>query len=240
MAGEDEKPGQCLGNCPKTYLDVDGKCTKCASPCMECAGAIDKCISCDASISNSIYLYEEMCYSTCPRGTGPDNDKNTCFKCNPGCDLCDIKDIDKCLTCTRPTLVFDGKCVDECPSGFATAGMVPNEDGTACRPWQLSDMGWIPFPFLIAAAIFTIICLFGMMKRKAYLHKGKMATKSPQNTLTCIIIVLAPLQFIATIFQWILSLIYPLNTFAILAIVVTVLAIILNVVFQVWFSRSFN
>jgi small-conductance mechanosensitive channel len=137
-------------------------------------------------------------------------------------------------------LVYDNVCVDECPSGFATAGMVPNEDGTACRPWQLSDMGWFPFPFLIAAAIFTIICLFGIMKREAYLYKGKATWRSPQNTLTCIIVCLAPLQFIATIFQWILCLIYPLNTFAILSCVVTLFAIILNIVFQCWFARSFN
>lgn len=231
--GEDQKPGQCLDGCPKTYIPVDGKCTKCKSPCMECfESSIEDCKTCDASASNSIYLYLKRCYATCPPKTGPDNTKNTCFPCpQDDCDLCDFEDPNKCLTCTRPKLVFDGKCVDECPGGFATAGMVPNEDGTACRPWQLSDMGWFPFPFLIMATIWTIICLFGLMKRKAYLKNGKMAMKSPQNTLTCIIIGLAPLQFIATIFQWILSLIYPLNTFAILAIVVTLLAIILNVVF---------
>jgi hypothetical protein len=185
-------------------------------------------------------LYEKRCYETCPKGTGPDAVSNTCFKCNDGCDLCEKEERDVCLTCTPPTLVYEGKCVDECPGPFGPGGIVANEDKTSCRPWQLSDMGWIPFPFLIAAAIFTIICLFGMMKRKAYLSKGKMAMKSPQNTLTCIIVALAPLQFLATICQWILSLVYPLNTFAILAKLVTIAAIIINVAFQVWFSKAFN
>jgi len=67
-----------------------------------------------------------------------------------------------------------------------------------------------------------------------------MALRSPQNTLTCIIVSLAPLQFLATITQWILSYVYGTSTFAILALIVTFAAIIVNVVFQIWFAKHFN
>ena len=57
-------------------------------------------------------------------------------------------------------------CVDACPSGF-----VVNDDGTACRPWELRDMGIIWFPFLILALIFTIVCLCGLCRKRAYINK---------------------------------------------------------------------
>ena len=44
----------------------------------------------------------------------------------------------------------------------------------------------------------------------------------------------------ATIAQWILSYIYGTVTFAILALCVTGAAIIVNIVFAIWFGRHFN
>lgn len=182
------------------------------------------------------FLYEKRCYADCPPGTGPDADTLTCFPCLDGCDLCDIKNKTKCLKCTAPTVVYQSECVSECPEGW-----VVDENGIACREWWLGDLKpllW--FPFLITGLIFTIICLFGLMKKQAYLSHGKMATRSPQNTLTCIIIALAPLQFLAVIAQWIFSFIYGTSIFAILALLVTFAAIIINVAFQIMFSLHFN
>lgn len=101
-------------------------------------------------------------------------------------------------------------------------------------------MGTVPFPFLIAAAISIVICLFGLMRKRAYLLHGKMHLMSPQHTLTCIVIALAPLQFLATIFQWVFSYIYGTTTFCILALLVTLASIIVNVAFQVMFTRNFD
>jgi hypothetical protein len=75
-----------------------------------------------------------------------------------------------------------------CPPGWH-----PNEDITACRPWQLSDLGTLPYPFLIAAVVGAVVCSLGMMKKRAYILHGKMAKYSPQNTLTCLIVIIAPL-----------------------------------------------
>lgn len=67
-----------------------------------------------------------------------------------------------------------------------------------------------------------------------------MMTKARQNTLTCIIVALAPLQFLATAVQMLLSYIYPLSTFFMLSAIVVALAILVNVSFQLWFDNSFN
>lgn len=177
---------------------MNGICEKCQLPCAECAGTTQDCVTCDSSISRAIFKYEKRCYAECPEGTGPIPAENSCFKCQPGCDLCSYEDEGVCLSCTPPALVYKGKCVAECPGPNGPGGIVANEDNTSCRPWQLSDWGWVPFPFLICAAIFTTICLFGMSKRRAFVEKGKVITRPRQNTLTCIIVALAPLQFLAT------------------------------------------
>lgn len=174
-------------------MSVNGICKKCNSPCALCENTPDQCLTCDGS-GGTKFVYNQTCYSNCPAGSGPNADTLTCFPCLPGCDLCDIKNITQCLKCTAPNVVYLGNCTDKCPLNW-----VINNEGTACRPWQLSDLGTLPFPFLIAAGILTVICLLGLMRKQAYLSHGKMATRSPQNTITCIIIALAPLQFLATI-----------------------------------------
>lgn len=166
---------------------MDGICTKCKSPCALCADTPEGCVTCDGT-GGTKFVYENKCYPNCPAGSGPDANDLTCFPCQAGCDLCDIQNKTKCLKCTAPTLIYNGACVDECPKGqgwhindegwFVYSDWHVNEDGTGCRPWKLKDLGVIWFPFLIAAVIFTIICLFGLMKKRAYIHHGKMATRS--------------------------------------------------------------
>ncbi len=40
----------------------------CTSNCFTCSGAADYCTSCDPG-SSSKYLYQGICYETCPPGT---------------------------------------------------------------------------------------------------------------------------------------------------------------------------
>jgi amino acid permease len=129
--------------------------------------------------------------------------------------------------------VHEGGCVNPCPENYVA-------DGISCREWELKDAGIIPFPFLIATLIFIVICLFGRMKKRAFISKGKMAIKSPQNTITCIIICIAPFQFLATIAQAFLSYVYKTNTFCYLAIAVIVLIMSVNMFYAVWFGWKFD
>ena len=51
---------------------------------------------------------------------------------------------------------------------------------------------------------------------------------------------ISPLQFLATICQWILSAVYGTTTFCILAALVTVAAIAINIAFMVMFVKNFD
>jgi proprotein convertase subtilisin/kexin type 5 len=177
----------CISDCIPGYVSIDNVCTKCNAPCSTCQGTADTCVDCDG-VDDKRFLYRDTCYSDCPAGSTKNLETLSCFACVDGCDLCDLNDANHCIKCSKPQLAYHGECIDACPDGYA-----PNEDKSACRPWQLSDLGILPYPFLIAAAIGIVICLFGLMRRRAYLRHGKMAWMSPQNTLTCIIVVIAPL-----------------------------------------------
>ena len=131
------------------------------------------CDSCDGT-GETKFTYQNKCYKDCPAGSAPNSETLSCFACLPGCDLCDINNQTKCLKCTTPTLAYDGECLTECPDGWHK-----NDDETACRPWQLGDLGTLPYPFLIMFTVLSIFCLFGMMRKRAYLSHGKMATFSP-------------------------------------------------------------
>jgi hypothetical protein len=88
--------------------------------------------------------------------------------------------------------------------------------------------------------VFVVIILFGLMKRRAYLKKGKMEWEFPQNTVTCLIVALAPLQFLATVAQWIFANIYGTPIFTILTVIVTVIYVIINIAFHWNFIRRFD
>jgi len=86
-----------------------------------------------------------------------------------GCALCKLDALDCCLQCEPGLVVFECQCRPECPEGY-----VMNDDKTACRTSQLEDLGILYFPFLIAGSIFSIVVMFGKLKKKAILVKGKV------------------------------------------------------------------
>ena len=152
-----------------------------------------------------------------------------------GCDLCPLEDTSICLTCADPLYIYESVCVSECPEGF-----VVNDEGSACRNATLADLCILYFPFLIAAAIFTIVILFGRYKKKAILVKGKVVKVSYQSSITCIIVFIAPLQALATVFQWILAILYGTMVHAYLAFAVSIIILLINLVYQCQFSSKFR
>jgi hypothetical protein len=80
-----------------------------------------------------------------------------------------------------------------CPEDYK-----PNK-GDACVKAGFDDLGFIYFPFLIAAFVVCVICIFGLMKKKARIVKGKRQLYSSQNTPVAILALIAPLQFLATV-----------------------------------------
>lgn len=58
--------------------------------------------------------------------------------------------------------------------------------------------------------------------------------------MTCLIALLAPLQFVSIIAQWIFSYVYGTTTFCLLALVVSLAYVTLNIVFSVMFRNKIN
>lgn len=102
--------------------------------------------------------------------------------------------MDTCKLCKEGLLVHEGKCVPQCPTGF-----YPNEKEKACSDNPVLDKIW--FPFLIAAAVVSIIACFGMCKKKARIEKGKRVMVSTQNTIVCILALISPIQLLAVLTQ---------------------------------------
>lgn len=62
------------------------------------------------------FLYEDMCHPSCPRGFYADI--RQCVPCHEDCLECSGPSADDCDLCAEPSLVlYNGRCLDECPVG---------------------------------------------------------------------------------------------------------------------------
>jgi hypothetical protein len=74
-----------------------------------------------------------------------------------------------------------------------------NEAGIACREWTLADAGTIPFPFIAAFLVLSVVVLFGMLSKRGVIVNRKAEMRNVQNTLTCILVILGPIKSLATV-----------------------------------------
>lgn len=207
------------------------------SPCANCEDAVTECTSCDGSDGKK-FVFSGKCYVDCPVGTSPntiDNSNLFCTGCLAGCALCDTTNPATCLRCDEGLYVYGGDCVATCPDGYKL-----NYEMTACDDISIYDLGVIYFPFLIAALIMILIVLFGLLKKKPMRVKGKMSKVSTQKTVTCILVMIAPLQFLACVAQWLLGYFFSTWIHAGLAALVTLIMFILNIIFQINYGKKFN
>lgn len=166
--------------------------------------------------------------SECPRGsvlTPTQDSQLTCIECgDPSmCELCDVENTKVCRKCVRPYLLNDdGICVSSCPGGYKM-----NSDETACIPVTINDIGILPFPFLIAAFFGCLIAVFGKCKKKP----GRTKFISTQNTITCFIIIIAFIQFLAVIALIIWAVLFGTMLLFFAGCILLAFMIILNIVF---------
>ena len=104
---------QCVNDCPLTYYanylqNQNVTCQACQPNCINCQ-SLTSCISC----TNSTYLYEGSCGSTCPSGFYADSTNNSCSACIPPCKTCSSNS--SCLTCTSGYL-DNNACTLSCNS----------------------------------------------------------------------------------------------------------------------------
>lgn len=164
-----------------------------------------------------------------------DSGQLTCMECEDTatCEICDSEDPKMCKRCIGGLLLHNGKCVGGCPAEWKD-----NSDKTACIPRSINDMGILPFPFLIAAFFGCLIALFGQCKKSTRFASQKQS--SSQNTITCFIVIIAFIQFLALIALIVWSLLFGTNMLFFAGCIMLGLLIFLNIGFQYFYSYTFN
>ena len=131
----------CHSSCMSGWLRSGAMCVPCASRCLECQQAVDRCTSCSAGL----FLNGTTCVSACPAGMYGDTSRLECLPCSSACDTCadgtannvctscaanGLLEHSACVqTCTAPLFASGGQCLASCPSrSFA---FVPSRE---CRP----------------------------------------------------------------------------------------------------------
>lgn len=85
----------CLSSCPADYININGICSKCLSPCSTCAISLSSCRSC---ISGYYLLQNSQCVQACPSGYFINS--TSCSPCNPKCLTCSTSE-SNCLSCVN-------------------------------------------------------------------------------------------------------------------------------------------
>ena len=158
-------------------------------------------------------------------GTGvADRERAVCVGCTePGCELCDPLSPEVCKICESPLLNHVGKCWSSCPSGWKQ-----NPDGISCVEWTYNDLEKIPFPFLTLAFVLCMIACCGKCKKKKS-RGGKSV--STQNTITCFVVVIAFVQFLAVIGLIIWALLFESKLLFIVIAGILLLLLFMNIIF---------
>ncbi|KAJ7154246.1 insulin-like growth factor binding protein [Mycena filopes] len=108
-------------SCPDgTFVDGSA-CSSCDTSCATCSES-GTCLTCPSTF----YFDAGECVQTCPDGTTPTRDTDTCDACDSSCDTtCSGPTSGDCLTCAPPKHLSLNQCVDTCPDGTFV-------DGSAC------------------------------------------------------------------------------------------------------------
>nr|XP_040139728.1 proprotein convertase subtilisin/kexin type 5-like [Ictidomys tridecemlineatus] len=103
--------GVCLKACPERHVAVEGVCKPCPEMCQECIHE-KTCKEC----MPGFFLHKDMCHQSCPQHFY--QDLHQCIPCHEDCLECSGPKEDDCELCAdRFTVLYNGLCLNECPSG---------------------------------------------------------------------------------------------------------------------------
>uniref|UniRef100_A0A8C5KIY7 Fraser extracellular matrix complex subunit 1 n=1 Tax=Jaculus jaculus TaxID=51337 RepID=A0A8C5KIY7_JACJA len=111
--------GRCVHSCGLGFYQAGRLCLACQPQCSTCTSGLE-CSSCQPPL----LMQHGHCVSTC--GDGFYQDHRTCAgsrardsssACDQSCKSCGPGS-PRCLTCSEKTVLYDGKCISECPSGY--------------------------------------------------------------------------------------------------------------------------
>ncbi|CDW89486.1 UNKNOWN [Stylonychia lemnae] len=103
---------QCVKACDDNQFTINGTCMNCDSKCATCFGIQDnQCYSCNENSVTLLgyYYLDDTCYTQCPEGYYPDENKKQCIKCNSKCASCISETY--CTSCIYgPYQLNNGEC----------------------------------------------------------------------------------------------------------------------------------
>lgn len=107
--------GVCAVPCPDGFLrnTNTGNCDACDSTCTTCEGTTGYCTTCS---SNSTFLYNGGCLSSCPSLTTVESGSK-CVDCVSPCQTCEGTQY-TCTSCIAGKYFYFNSCVTTCPSGY--------------------------------------------------------------------------------------------------------------------------
>lgn len=107
-----------MQQCPPEYYASTGnhKCTPCLAPCLYCSGPTGAtCTLCQPSMVLSVLANSTTtCTSSCSPGYY--NHSNICTACSLNCNQCNT--VNYCTVCASPYLLYNGQCMNACPSAY--------------------------------------------------------------------------------------------------------------------------
>jgi proprotein convertase subtilisin/kexin type 5 len=107
------------------YIYSSSNCDSCDPNCLWCGSSTTDCTACSAA--NKLFLAISsttglgVCDASCPDGSWPNSDTQTCDSCAQGCTTCSTASV--CTGCsTGYYLTAAGVCTQFCPSGTYGTG----------------------------------------------------------------------------------------------------------------------
>uniref|UniRef100_A0A3Q1CIX6 VWFC domain-containing protein n=1 Tax=Amphiprion ocellaris TaxID=80972 RepID=A0A3Q1CIX6_AMPOC len=133
--------GQCVEACGEGLYAHDTTCHNCHPSCRSCVGPLaSDCLRClkpeETLLRQSGHLHHGVCTAGCPANSFLD-DTQTCRDCHPSCWHCSGPSADNCTSCSSPSSLLEGRCVQTCPQGF----FMQDDRCQACHPSCLSCSG---------------------------------------------------------------------------------------------------
>lgn len=104
----------------------------CSENCYDCSRdqTCDRC-------AEGFYLYENKCYTSCPRGSIPKANVFECEACQANCDSCSGSTT-HCDSCKDGFSLYNNECLETCPKGTVSVNKVCEKCTEPCSSCSLS------------------------------------------------------------------------------------------------------
>uniref|UniRef100_A0A4W3I1G5 Fraser extracellular matrix complex subunit 1 n=1 Tax=Callorhinchus milii TaxID=7868 RepID=A0A4W3I1G5_CALMI len=128
--------GQCLPACPEGFYPESGACRACSPLCRSCFGSTPSdCTEC-LKPEQVIQVHQGTGRGACMAECDPHYYVNTgkvCSGCHSTCSSCTGSSPENCTACSSPKVLYENKCLHQCPEGFYSQDNICYPCHPSCR-----------------------------------------------------------------------------------------------------------